>query len=492
MGLHYFSIFGALFALFALRVSAAPLHILLVVIDDYGWSDVGFHGSKIKTPNMDQLASEGVILDNYYVQPICTPTRSALLSGRYPIHTGLQHGVIRPTEPYGLPLNFTTLPQQLKKAGYSTHIVGKWHLGFYEWSYTPTYRGFDSFYGFYMGAEDHFNHERYGIVDLRDNKEPVKDKEGVHSARLFAKEAENVILSHNSSRPLFLYLPFQCVHSPTEAPQEYIDKYKFIDNKTRRDYAAMVDIVDEAIGNVTKAMKKAGLWDDTLLIVSTDNGGIPSSGGYNWPLRGYKGTLWEGGVRGVGFVHGKMLQRTGVKCKELLHVTDWYPTLLYLAGIEDDGTLPPLDGFNIWHSISEGTASPRKEILHNIDLSPSKSDFSKFDTPDYEGITIRVDDMKLLMNVPNMTWYKPPELLPHLTNEVRKNFDDNIKVALFNITADPNEHIDLSEQLPDVVKKLQDRVQYYMKGLVPSGKKPADPKAMEMARKKGYWGPWRG
>jgi len=89
MELHYFSIFGALFALFALRVSAAPLHILLVVIDDYGWSDVGFHGSKIKTPNMDQLASEGVILDNYYVQPICTPTRSALLSGRYPIHTGM-------------------------------------------------------------------------------------------------------------------------------------------------------------------------------------------------------------------------------------------------------------------------------------------------------------------------------------------------------------------------------------------------------------------
>ncbi|KAL9958325.1 hypothetical protein ACROYT_G035327 [Oculina patagonica] len=482
-------IFVTLFVFtFVFQVSGRPLHILLVVVDDFGWSDVGFHGSKINTPNMDKLASEGVILDNYYVQPICSPTRSALLSGRYPIHTGLQHGVIRPDEPYGLPLDFATLQQALKKAGYATHMVGKWHLGFYEWPYTPTYRGFDSFYGFYTGAEDHFKHDRNGILDLHDNKEPVKDQGGVYSARLYAKQAQSVISSHNASSPLFLYLPFQNVHGPTQAPEEYINKYHFIDNTRRREYAAMVDIVDEAIGNVTQAMQQAGLWEDTLMIVTTDNGGIPHSGGYNWPLRGHKGSLWEGGVRGVGFVHGKMLQKTGVKCTELLHVTDWYPTLLYLTGItEKDASLPPLDGFNIWHTISEGAPSPRTEILHNIDVAPSSNDFDN-----YEGIAIRVDDMKLLMRVPNLTWYKPPELSPEF-QQLDQNLgeDSRIKVALYNITANPNEHIDLSVKLPDVVKKLQDRVQYYMKGLVPPLKKPADPEANKTAQERGYWGPWR-
>ncbi|XP_067032540.1 arylsulfatase B-like [Acropora muricata] len=476
MRLNFLNIFVVPFALLACGINGAPLNILLVVIDDFGWSDVGFHGSKIATPNMDKLASEGVILDNYYVQPICTPTRSALLSGRYPIHTGLQRGVIHPEEPYGLPLNFTILPQKLKEAGYSTHMVGKWHLGFFEWPYTPTYRGYDSFYGFYSGAEDHFQHDRMGVVDLHDNKEPVRDMGGVYSARLFAKQAQHVIRSHNASKPLFLYLPFQNVHGPTQAPQEYVDKYQFIDDLERRHYAAMVDIVDEAIGNVTETMKQAGLWDSTLLILSTDNGGIPSRGGYNWPLRGHKASLWEGGVRGVGFVHGKMLQKTGIKCKELLHVTDWYPTLLYLAGIKEDSSVPPLDGFNIWHSISEGAPSPREEILHNIDDS---------------GVAIRSGDMKLLMNVDNLTWYKPPELSQEFDEQVDEKFGSKVTVALFNITADPNEYRDLTMKLPEEVKKLQDRVKYYMKGVVPPGKKPADRKALQMARKKGYWGPWK-
>ena len=199
------------------------------------------------------------------------------------------------------------------------------------------------------------------------------------------------------------------------------------------------------------------LWDDTLLIVSTDNGGIPEFGGYNWPLRGHKFSLFEGGVRGVGFVHGKMLQRSGVKCKEMFHVTDWYPTLLYLAGkfilylpfvfsiilTHDqlififrssffnlrltisilgikENSVSPLDGFNIWHSISEGAPSPRTEILHNIDVPPDFNNFANFDDYYYEGIAIRVGDMKLLMNAPNLTWYKPPELSSGFTDLVDK------------------------------------------------------------------------
>ncbi|CAH3194701.1 unnamed protein product [Porites evermanni] len=282
-------------------------------------------------------------------------------------------------------------------------MVGKWHLGFFEWSYTPTYRGFESFYGFYTGSEDHFEHESLGILDLRDDTLPVRDMNGTFSANLFTKQAVQVIKEHSSSRPLFLYLPFQNVHDPVQAPQKYIDKYSFIENKTRRTYAAMLDIVDEAIGNVTRSLEKAGLWDNTLFIFTTDNGGRPESGGYNWPLRGQKDTLWEGGVRGVAFVHGPMLKKTGVKSKELLHSTDWYPTLINLAGKKEGGRV---DGFDVWETISAGKPSPRTEILLNIDLAPKKKRYRGY----YEGAAIRVADMKLLVSCPNTSWFKPPEL----------------------------------------------------------------------------------
>ncbi|KAM7444316.1 hypothetical protein ABFA07_006991 [Porites harrisoni] len=467
-----------------------PPNIVLTVIDDLGWSDVGFQGSVIHTPNINRLAAEGVILDNYYVQPLCTPTRSTLMTGRYPIHTGLQHSVILPSQPYGLPLNFKTLPETLQDAGYATHMVGKWHLGFFEWSYTPTYRGFESFYGFYTDMEDHFEHERLGILDLRDDTLPVRDKDGTYSANLFTKQAVQVIMEHNSSRPLFLYLPFQNVHGPVQAPQKYIDKYSFIENKTRRTYAAMLDIVDEAIGNVTRSLEKAGLWDNTLFIFTTDNGGRPKSGGYNWPLRGQKGSLLEGGVRGVAFVHGPMLKKTGVKSKELLHSTDWYPTLINLAGGKVDNNPVPVDGFDVWETISMGKPSPRTEILLNIDLAPKEKRYRGMESihPYYQGAAIRVADMKLLVSCPNSTWFKPPELYNKEMNSQVKGF---IEVALYNITADPTEHNDLSQKLPDVVQKLQERLEFYKRSAVTPLNKPADSQAWDVARKDGIWTPWR-
>ncbi|KAL9987458.1 hypothetical protein ACROYT_G001771 [Oculina patagonica] len=244
----------------------------------------------------------------------------------------MQHLTPLPTSPYGLPLNLTTLPQKLKESGYATHMIGKWHLGYNKWDYTPTYRGFDTFYGFYNGMEDHFTHKILNILDFRDNKKPVRDLDGKFATFAYAERAEEIIKSHNSSNPLFLYMAFQNVHIPVQAPQKYVDKYSFIEDETRRTYAGMVDIMDEAIGNITEAMKNAGLWEDTLTIFTTDNGGWHNHGGFNWPLRGEKTTLWEGGVRGVSFVHGNMLGRSGVKCEGLLHVTDWYPTLVNLAG----------------------------------------------------------------------------------------------------------------------------------------------------------------
>lgn len=254
----------------------------------------------------------------------------------------------------------------------------------------------------------------------------------------------------------------------------------------------MLDIADEAIGNVTKSLEKAGLWKNTIFVFTTDNGGLPEAGGYNWPLRGEKRTLWEGGVRGVAFVHGNMLQRKGVKSKELLHATDWYPTLIKLAGGKVDNSPVPIDGFDVWDTISNGKPSPRTEILLNIDLAPEEKLHEMMsDDPPYQGAAIRVGDMKLMVSCPNSTWFKPPELDEKSTYDM--NFQERglIKVALYNITADPAERTDLSQKLPDVVNKLQERLQFYKQTVVPPLNKPSDQFAWNVARKNGCWTPWR-
>ncbi|CAH3114504.1 unnamed protein product [Porites lobata] len=475
-------------------------NILLMLADDLGWYDVGFHNPKIQTPHIDKLAKDGVILDNYYVQPVCTPTRGALMTGRYPIHTGLQHDVIHPEDPYGLPLDFDLLPQKLKEVGYSTHLVGKWHLGFYKWPYVPTKRGFDTAYGFWDGAEDHFDHSRDGVVDFRDNLEPVFHLNGTYATNAYVDRVEKILHAHDSSQPLFMYMAFQNVHAPIQAPEKYIKKYDFITNKMRRVHAAMADILDEAVGNITDAFRKAGLWNNTLLIFSTDNGGLPYYGGYNWPLRGEKMTLWEGGLRGIGFVHGNRLARKGVTCKELLHVTDWYPTILGLAGVSENQESPiPLDGFDVWETISLGKPSPRTEILLNID-EPGEVPPGPGILGGYTGVALRMGEMKLLMQVPNVTWFKPPEIggkpdkelpldalleLPHV------DAVDKVVVALYNISADPEERNELSAKLPDVVAKMQMRVDDYRKSSVRPLYQKNDPDALKTARKNGIWGPWR-
>ncbi|XP_020906296.2 arylsulfatase B, partial [Exaiptasia diaphana] len=292
------------------------------------------------------------------------------------------------------------------------------------------------------------------------------------------------ISDHNASSPLFLYLPFQNVHSPNEAPESFVKQYEFIEDKTRRIYAGMVTAVDEAIGNVTDAMKKKGIWDDTLMVFTTDNGGRPIYGGYNWPLRGMKLTLWEGGVRGVGFVHGSMIEKKPRKCNELLHVTDWFPTLSAIAGFDEFDQ--NIDGFNMWDTISKGAASPRTEILHNIDVNDSS-------VPLCQGIALRSGNMKLIMQVMDLPWFKPPELgKSGRADSDKSNEEFVIKEALFNITADPEERNDLSAKLPDVLARMKARVDFYKKGMVPKRNQPEDPDAEITAKRNGAWTPWRG
>jgi len=392
-------------------------HIIFILADDLGWNDVSFHGSnQIPTPNIDYLAYNGIILNNYYVSPICTPTRAALLTGRHPIQTGMQHSVIFGNSPYGLPLNETILPQYLNKLGYTSRMVGKWHLGMFKWEYTPLYRGFQSHLGYYQGCEDYYEHTYEAILsqwglDFRRDKELLRNYTGLYSTDVFRDEAVKIIDQHNATEPLFLYLPFQAVHSANadgknlQAPAAYVKKFNYIQNENRRIYAGMVSALDDAVGAVLDALKKNGMYDNSIIAFSTDNGGPANGFDYNaannFPLRGLKVTQWEGGVRGVGFLHSPLLQKSGYVSEQMMHVTDWVPTLYTAAGGDPKHLEDNLYGVDSWSMLSENGTSQRKEMLHNIDPT----------NPYQAGL--RVGDYKLLtgdVGTEWAGWYPPYQL----------------------------------------------------------------------------------
>lgn len=357
-------------------------HILFILADDYGFHDIGYHMAEILTPNMDKLAKEGVILENYYVQQVCTPTRAQLMTGRYQIRYGMQHGVVRPPQPDGVPLDEKMIPDALKTCGYNTELIGKWHLGFFQKEYCPQYRGYDHFLGFLTGSEDFYTHEKcfFGMCgyDFREayanQPDFIRyDLNDTYSTGIFVQGLHNRLSELDPKKPLFTYLSFQSVHSPLQAPKGYIDIYRNIKNRKRRNYNAMVTAMDKAIADVVRSYKKFGFWENTVLIFSSDNGGNLKAGASNWPLRGAKGTLYEGGIRSVGFVHSPLLPltRMGTVSHNLMHVTDWFPTILHLAGCRNkDYGGKALDGVSqvpaIWSEIEENYAV-RSEILHALD-----------------------------------------------------------------------------------------------------------------------------
>src|SRR5215469_6227821 len=214
-------------------------NIVHIVADDLGWKDVGFNGcTDIKTPNLDRLAAEGAKFTQFYVQPMCTPTRAALMTGRYPFRYGLQTIVMPTAAGYGLDTTEWLMPQCLKEAGYKTAIIGKWHLGHADKKYWPKQRGFDYQYGAMIGELDYFTHDEHGVVDwFRDNK-PVREK---GYTTLLGDDAVKYIQAQDRNKPFYLYLTFNAPHTPYQAPQEYIDRYKNIADPTCRTYAAMVD-----------------------------------------------------------------------------------------------------------------------------------------------------------------------------------------------------------------------------------------------------------
>ena len=423
-------------ALTTLAAERRP-NIVHIVADDLGWKDVGFNGcADIKTPNIDKLAATGAKLTQFYVQPMCTPTRAALMTGRYPFRYGLQTAVIPSVSAYGLDTNEWLMPQALKEVGYKTAIIGKWHLGHADKKYWPKQRGFDYQYGAMIGELDYFTHEEHNVLDwYRDNK-PLQQKG--YTTTLIGNEAVQLIDRHDTSKPLYLYLTFNAPHTPYQAPQEYIDRYKNIADPTRRTYAGMVACLDGEIGRVVAALDKRGMRENTLILFHSDNGGtrnamfagvmadmskikIPCDNG---PYREGKGTLFEGATRVCALANWPGHIKAGSTVDGLIHAVDLYPTLAKLAGAST-AKCKPLDGADVWPTISAGQPSPRNEIIYNVEP--------------FRG-AVRQGEWKLIWRT----------LLPSA-------------VELYNVVKDPSEKDNLAAANPDKVVELQKRLNHLAK-----------------------------
>merc|ERR1712130_410472 len=327
---------------------------------------------------------------------------------------------------------------------------------------------------------------------------PVKGfsckKERCYSTCIFANEVSRIVQQHvatSSHKPLFLYMPFQAIHGPTEAPERFIEEYSHISNKERRLGAAMIAAMDEAIGNITQAFEKFGIWDDTLLVFTTDNGGpIPHAN--NYPLRGHKSTNWEGGVRGVAFVRGTNSEIARVPSNsttmELMHSTDWLPTLAGLVGISTAST-QPLDGVDQWSVIAKGATTKRNSVMHNVPQTGL-------------GGAIRVGDWKLMLNgmqtSTNIPQTPPPgfkvfnDTIPKPFPLPIPNSTDTHPTFLFNIMTDPTESTNLAASQSAKLQELLTFYLQYQKTAVAdlSQSHSSDPKANPNLRPDKTWGPF--
>ena len=436
----------------ALPASAAERpHIVVIVADDLGNADLGYRGSRIRTPHIDSLAHSGVRLESYYGLPVCTSARAALMTGRYPMRYGLQTLVIFPSHTYGLPIEEKTLPEALKEVGYRTVMVGKWHLGHADRKYWPHHRGFDHFYGNVVGEVDYFTKERGGVVDWQRNGTFLHE-EGYHT-RQIGDEAVGLIESHDASQPLFLYFASLAPHAPYQAPPEDIAAYADIfPDPAHRQYAAMITGLDTQVGRIVEALEKKGIRDNTLIFFTSDNGGATSalfatgarspaeraaSGGValgakppasNAPLKGGKASLHEGGVRVPAVVNWPSRLAPAVIDAPLHHV-DLMPPLLALTGGSGNPEVP-FDGRDATATIAAGAASPHDEILLNVEV--------------FRG-AIRRGTWKLIKLA----------ILPGTTE-------------LYDLATDPGESTNLAAEHPEIVADLEGRLIAYSRQQKPS------------------------
>ncbi len=421
-------------------------NVLLVVADDLGWNDVGYHGSEIRTPRIDALAAEGVRAERFYALPTCSPTRAALLTGRFPARYGFQGGAVRPWDGYGLPESESTLADDLRAAGYETALVGKWHLGMTRPEHLPSARGFEHHYGPYGGMVDYWRHRRLGALDWHRAGQPVRE-EG-HATDLLAAEAVRILEERPLERPLFLMLSFTAPHTPLQPTAEDEDAYAETADPNRRNFSALVSQLDRAVGSVLDALAREGLADRTLVIFLSDNGASASDGGSNAPLRGGKGQLTEGGVRVPAVFTWPGRLPAGAVARAPLHAVDVRATVRALAGIAPAG--PDLDGIDVF-PVLRGEAQAARPIPLNVEARRAAVVFGPW---------------KLLVRGPVAS----PEAL-----------------GLFDVAADPGEATNLAQREPERVEQLLSHLRELEAGAAaPLARHPNMPPGFEPPD---VWGP---
>lgn len=433
------------------RADSLP-NIVIILADDLGWADVGYHDKRAATPNIDRLAAQGIELNRFTVAPMCTPTRAALLTGRYPIRFGLARSVIPPHRNYGLDPGEQTIAERLANAGYARRaIFGKWHLGHLQPQWHPLRNGFTHFHGHYNGAIDYFSHFRDGERDWHIDWDPTE--EAGYSTDLIAEAAAGWIGRASAEEsPYLCYVAFNAPHSPFQAKASDLERFKDLpgnaaaideageghgklDRSTRRlAAAAMIWSLDEGIGNVLKAIDESGEADNTLVWFSSDNGGVGSLPNNNKPLRGSKLDVFEGGVRVPACVRWPNRWPGGRRIDEPMNCIDVLPTVLAAAGqnaAADGADSPALDGIDVGSLLRGETDSlPRRDLYFYHGQSG----------PDQEKIAITTYEWKLVI------------LGPSLADT--KGITDKHEVLLFRFPDDLLEQENLAAEHSDVVDEL--------------------------------------
>lgn len=392
-------------------------NVLVIVADDLGYNDLGFQGgTDVPTPHLDKLARGGTRCTNGYVScPVCSPTRAGLFTGRYQQRFGHEFNPGQITgdeqDKFGLPTTEITLADQLKKAGYHTGLVGKWHLGFSD-RFQPRQRGFDESFGFLGGAHPYFPGKNGASSGIFRNGEEVQ--EPGYLTEVFGREAASFV-ERNAANPFLLMLTFNAVHTPLNTQPAKVEQFKHITDPKRQAYAAMLSSMDDAIGHVLGQLDKSGVADQTLVFFISDNGGpTQANGSNNTPLNGVKGTVWEGGIRVPFVVRWPGHIPAGATYTEPVISLDVFATATAAAGLE----------------------LSKDRVYDSVNLTPYLTGAIK--TPPHQALF----------------WRFGPQ------HAVRKGSYKLLKLRdgeeqLFDLSKDIGEQTDLLSQHPEVVKELR-------------------------------------